>query len=320
MAKTQWHPAFAELLNLLLRDYYEIHTEVPVSELPRAGDVLLVRRHGLPSPPFEALWSHLREWNVIEFKGMTDHAEAADLEMLVHVGSGITARINERRREAKEPPLTNNLVAFWYVAPLVGQTFIEAAQGRSSVTYETEGVWQAYAWGHPVFFVSVRDLPNKVDSLPLLLLSGGSSDEALAGLFATNRELVERMGRWLFINRPKLWREVRTVGEGLKVDWDEVVKSPDADEVVRAMPVDRVVGVVGTGRLLESIGPEKVIQSIGPEKVIESMGPEKVIQSMGPKETIARALAMLPPEQRAQLLQSMMPESTPPAEEGGKSS
>ncbi len=40
---TQWHPLFAHLLRLLIDEYYEVKTEVPVSELPRRGDLLVLR-------------------------------------------------------------------------------------------------------------------------------------------------------------------------------------------------------------------------------------------------------------------------------------
>ena len=85
MAK-QWHPLFACLMTLLVKDYYEVETETPVSDLPRRGDLLLIRRQGIASPPFEGLWSRLVDWNLIEFKGPTDDAEIDDLELLVHVG------------------------------------------------------------------------------------------------------------------------------------------------------------------------------------------------------------------------------------------
>ncbi len=39
----QWHPVFARLLGLLDR-YFRIETEVPVSDLPRQGGLLLIRR------------------------------------------------------------------------------------------------------------------------------------------------------------------------------------------------------------------------------------------------------------------------------------
>src|SRR4051812_34738361 len=104
---TQWHPVFARLLGLLLGDYYEIQPEVPVSDLPRAGDFLIIRRQEGPEPPFRGLWNHLTDWNVIEFKGPTDAPREEHLEKLVHVGTGITYRLNEERQARGEVPLEN---------------------------------------------------------------------------------------------------------------------------------------------------------------------------------------------------------------------
>src|SRR5262245_58984464 len=115
MAKTQWHPLFAALLDALLRDHYEIQTEVPVSELPRRGDFLIVRRQG-SDPPFRGLWEHLTEWNVLEFKGMTYDPEEDDLELLMHVGAGLTHKVNQERRGRGESRLEQRQVSFWYIA------------------------------------------------------------------------------------------------------------------------------------------------------------------------------------------------------------
>src|SRR5262245_13151770 len=61
---TQWLPLFARLLRLLLVDFYQVEVEVPVSDLPRKGDLFLLRRTGSAEPPFTGLWVHLTEWNV----------------------------------------------------------------------------------------------------------------------------------------------------------------------------------------------------------------------------------------------------------------
>ncbi len=91
---TQWHPLYARLLNIQLGAYYEIQPEFPVSDLPRRGDFLIVRRQEGPEPPFQGLWNHLTDWNIQEFKGPSDDAEVDDLEKLIHVGTGITYRLN----------------------------------------------------------------------------------------------------------------------------------------------------------------------------------------------------------------------------------
>ena len=88
----QWHPLFARLLKLLIEEYFEIQTEVPLSDLPRKLDLLLIRRLAAGQPPFQGLWSNLTEWNALEFKGPTDSAEEDDLDLLLHVFRGISQR------------------------------------------------------------------------------------------------------------------------------------------------------------------------------------------------------------------------------------
>ena len=47
---TQWHPLFIHLLGLLIEDYYKIDPEVPVSDLPRRADLLIIRRKEAREP------------------------------------------------------------------------------------------------------------------------------------------------------------------------------------------------------------------------------------------------------------------------------
>ena len=144
----QWHPLFARLLKVLLEDFYQVEPEVSVSDLPRKGDLFLLRRTGTAEPPFTGLWMHLTEWNVLEFKGPTDGPEEVDLDKLMHVGTGIGYRFNQERRQRGEAPLPNRRIAFWYLAPTLGETFLEAIRTRVDVTYETGGLWRGRAWGH----------------------------------------------------------------------------------------------------------------------------------------------------------------------------
>jgi hypothetical protein len=41
---TQWHPLFAELLRPLFEDYYDVQTNVPVGDVPREADIVLLQR------------------------------------------------------------------------------------------------------------------------------------------------------------------------------------------------------------------------------------------------------------------------------------
>jgi hypothetical protein len=51
---TQWHPVFAQLLRPLPESYFEIRTNVPVGDVPREADLVLLRRKTKPLLPFTA--------------------------------------------------------------------------------------------------------------------------------------------------------------------------------------------------------------------------------------------------------------------------
>jgi hypothetical protein len=40
----RWHPLFAKMLRPIVQEHYEVETNVPVGDAPRAADILLVRR------------------------------------------------------------------------------------------------------------------------------------------------------------------------------------------------------------------------------------------------------------------------------------
>ncbi len=204
--KKQWHPLFVHLMRLLVGEWYAIDPEVPVSDLPRRGDMLIVRREGTAEPPFRGLWSHLRELNVIEFKGPTDHPDVDDLELLMAVGAGLTAKITEERKEAGRPGLKAREVAFWYLAPSLGDTFLYNAKLRGPVQYESAGLWLGTGYGHPLRFVAYRELPAEEDGLPLFLLDRQRPVPAgLGAVILSRQELVRQFG-WLVRSlQPILW-------------------------------------------------------------------------------------------------------------------
>jgi hypothetical protein len=282
---TQWHPLFAHLLRLLLDEYYEVRTEVPVSELPRQGDIMLLRRHPSVKPPFQGLWSHLTEWNVFEFKGPTDSAEEVDLELLVHVGTGLTCRFNEERRARQEEALANHQVSFWYLVPTLGETFLGHARGRTHFDYQTGGLWRGRVWGHPVWLVSYQDLPVEEVTIPLHLLdSEPTVPRSLGELVVQRQELLERFAMWLKSLQPELWKEMRHMASTVRdriIDWEALGKIANLEEVVPLIPPDRVIAVLGVDRAIQTIGLDRVIEVVGLPRVLETVGLPRLIETVG---------------------------------------
>src|SRR5262245_38111301 len=123
-AMMQWHPAFAQLLRPIVERWYELQTTVPVGELPREADIVLLRRTSGRTPPFRGLWRYLTTWNVLEFKGPTVSPRQSDLEPLIELGLGIGRRLNEERRRQSQPTVCAEEIAFWYLANRLGRRFL----------------------------------------------------------------------------------------------------------------------------------------------------------------------------------------------------
>jgi hypothetical protein len=297
---TQWHPLFAHLLGLLLQDLYDIQVVVPVSDLPRKGDLLVVRRQAGPQPPFQGLWSHLTDVNILEFKGPTDAPEESDLDLLVHVGTGIAYRLNEERRARGEARLENRRVSFWYLAPALGETFLKQALDRVALTYETGGLWRGRVFGHPFWLVSYRDVPVEEDTIPLHLLDREPDVPlALGKLIVSRQELLQRFAMWLHALQPGLWEEIRAMASTATgiIDWEALGKTTDLYEVIRILPPEGVIQVLGVQRAVEAIGLPKVIEAVGLPKVIEAVGPEKLLAELSarvPREQLQEMLQRLP--------------------------
>jgi hypothetical protein len=274
------------LLRLLIKDFYEVQTEVPVSDLPRRGDLVLIRRYAAGPPPFEGLWSHLTDWNVLEFKSPTDAAEEDDLDLLLHIGTGIALRLNEERRMGGAERLENRQVSFWFLAPTLGETFLGHARLRTHFQYQTDGLWSGRVWGHPVWLLAYRDAAVEEDTIPLHLLDREPGAPVSLGKVVLKREeLLRRFAGWLYALQPGLWKEIRQMASTSKsdsiIDWEAVGEIANLEEVIPHLSPERVIAVLGVQRAIETIGLPRVIEAVGLARVIEAVGLARVIEAVG---------------------------------------
>jgi hypothetical protein len=302
----QWHPAFAYLLNQLVRDYYEVQPEVPVSDLPRRGDLLVLSRQQESKPPFAGLWSHLTPWNVLELKGPTDAPEEDDLELLLHVGTGLAYRLNEERRQNRLASLAAGEMSFWYLTPVLGDTFWGQAQLRAAFTLEERGLWRARVWGHPVWLVCYRDLAVEVDTVPLHLLGPEPAARSVGEVLLGSTHLLQRYASWLYTFQPELWKEIRQmasqVDQGPTIQWDKLREYADLREVIPHIPPDQVIECLGVEKAVATIGLERVLAVVGLPKVIAAVGLSRLLEVYGRDKALKELLESSPPDQLQDVL------------------
>jgi len=301
--RTQWDPLVAESLKLLLDEYYEIETEVPVSELPRKVDLLVIHRQKGAQPHFEGLWSHLTDWNILKYKGPNDTPHDDDLERLVHVGTGLTYKLNENLPVASPKRLPVHRVSFWYIAPSLSQPFIAEASRRTPLKYETGGVWSGQVWGHPIWLVSVNETPIEVDTIPLRLIHHTPTEQKqLSKLLLSKAHELKRFAGLLYTWNPDLWKEIQAMAllgtDGPQLQWEKLREYADLSGAIDCLPPSVVI---------DKLGVAKAIETIGRQRVIETIGAQQLLADLLPQLTAAERQAML--EQLQKLSSERSPES-----------
>jgi hypothetical protein len=296
--KIQWHPLLGRLLRHHVEGYYELLTNLPVGDLPRQADFVLLRRTESAAPPFSGLWRHLTAWNVLEYKGPTVTPRKQHLPLLVEVGLGINRRLHAGGAKQGVRPTPEPEVSFWYLANSLGRRFLEGAASRMGrLDAIGQGVWKSAVLGHPCFLVSAADLPVDEDSLPLHLLGLEPLEQQVeVGQFVIEvSERLEAYGGLFAALHPAAWKEVkamaRTKRAGLQFDLRPIV---------------------------EELGLEKLIEQIGKKEVIEQIGKKEVIKQIGKKDLLAQMdvddiLKNLPPAKRRELLRRVNAETKSPA-------
>jgi hypothetical protein len=261
LGREQWHPLFAQLLRPIVQKYYEIEMNMPVGAIPRAADIVLLRRTTKERPPFQGLWRNLTTWNVVEFKGRSVSPRAGDIDLLVELGLGIDRRLNEKRAQEQLPSLAPDEVSFWYIANQLGRSFLDDCRDRlGALESWGNGVWRCPILRRMVFLVSSAELP--IDSETILLhLLGDEPHEtelALARFVIDKKELWETYLPWLPKLHPTAWAEVITMARSglddiMKIDLAPLLQFIDKKQVIDLVSLDEVIKRHGKKKLLKKI-------------------------------------------------------------------
>ncbi len=259
---TQRHPIFDFLLRTALEDYYEVQTNVPVSDLPREADIVLVRRTGKVNPPFKSVWHHLCRYNVLEFKGASDSARIEHIDQLVEVGLGIHRRLQESEPKERIPC---NAISFWYLANHLGhrlQTTIEKRVG--ALTNVSEGIYRCKILGRALWFVSNRDVPIDAESAPLRMVSEQSAADAMkvAKVTIVDEKSWNIYGPILGALFPSLKMELYEMAAKRakrELTWSLVLENALADSTPKQLIEDG-----NLKRIVDKIGPEGLLALLSP--------------------------------------------------------
>jgi len=267
----QWHPIFAQLLRTAVEAYYEVQTTVPVGDVPREADLLLLRRTAHATPPFRGIWRHLTTWNVLEFKGPAVSSRPGDIELLIELGLGIDRRLHEERSKQGQRGLDLEEVSFWYLANHLGRRFLRDAERKlGQLEPLGAGLWRCGLLGRLLFLVSSIDLPVEEDSLPLHVVGKepAATEREVARVVLEQPGLQHLYGGWLASLHSTAWKEVermaRTAGKKLKLDLRPAIEYLGLDQVIEQVGLDRVIEEVGDKEVAKRIGLERWLATLSP--------------------------------------------------------
>jgi hypothetical protein len=291
----QWHPLFARLLRPLVESHFDVQTDLPVGDVPRQADLVLVRRTRAGPLPFRGLWRDLTTWNVLEFKGPTVSPRLRDLDLLIELGLGVDRRLNEERARQRQQPLTPQEVSFWYLANRLGRRFLRDAGPRLGLLERhAEGVWRGTVLQRPVFLVSTVGLPVEEDALPLHVLGREPPEIKLsvARFVAEQPRLWRRYAEWLLAFNEEIRKEIlamaRTSRKGPEFDLAWIFRDPQVRELLGEEKFKRL-----GESFIEAFGPEEILKAAGPEQVLKAVGgPEQVLKAVGGPEQVVRQLGV----------------------------
>jgi hypothetical protein len=266
----QWHPLFVYFFRPVVYNYYEVSTNMPVGDVPREADVVLLRRTTPDPVPFHGIWSRLTQWNILEFKGPTVSARLSHLDQLVGVGLGINRSLNTARRRQRLPAMSLSEVSFWYLVSHLGRRFLrQASQRLGAIETLAPGMWQSQVLGRPLALVSYADLPIDVESLPLhMLVQRSGSATALARVVAARPDLWEVYIPWLLGLQPQAWQEVQDMARNRSR-----IPTIDLAPIIEFMGFEKFIEQVGLERVIEQVGLERVIEQVGLERFVASLTP-----------------------------------------------
>lgn len=253
----QWHPIFVHLLRLLVEPHFEVRTNLPVGDMPREADTVLLRRQSSGPLPYHGIWKNLTTWNVIEYKGRTVSPRIRDLDLLAELGLGIDRRLNEERTQCGQRLLSPPQVSFWYVANHLGTRFLSKARTHlGGVETLGPGIWRWRILERLVFLVGSDQLAIEEDTVPLHLLSDEDpeAERNLARFGVRTPELMEHYGFWFPHLHKEGWKEIEKMAKTKKKPFE-----PDFEPMVEFLKQDKKMKERFLKLVQQSLGAKELL-------------------------------------------------------------
>jgi hypothetical protein len=158
---TAWHPLFALAIERFAPNDRQTSAEVSLSRLPQRVDIVVVKRDDVApaiAHKFRSIFDHLGKHTLIEYKGVTDDLEPADVFTL-----SAYAGLYMREHQVYEP----NDMCLMVVADRIPKVFVEQIKRMGGALEPAgNGLFKGHLGGLPLHGVELREAYKTGPSTP----------------------------------------------------------------------------------------------------------------------------------------------------------
>jgi len=261
---TAWHPLFAIAVNRFAPSDCKTSAEVSLSRLPQRIDIVVVKLEDVApaiAHKFRSIFDHCRKHTLIEYKGVTDTLEAADVFTLLSY-----AGLYMREHGVFDP----EEMCLMVVADRIPNAFVKQIKRMGGKLVAVgNGLYKGHLGGLPLRAVELREAYKTEPSERLLYLFTKAflDDHGPIKLLDT-----EEMALYRLLSEHVQQLRANRATMDMK-DVDLAAKSyQDAlnDLVAMATPEQRLAG----------LAPEQVFAAFPPEQRVAGLAPEQVLLSL----------------------------------------
>jgi hypothetical protein len=283
--RTAWHPLLVCMLEYFAPANLKLTPEHQLNQLPQRVDIVIIVMTDVPAEPvtrFHCIFDHLRKYTLIEYKGVTDDLEPADV--LVLLGYACQYAVMNGISDLSE-------MCLMFVAERMPPAFVEQIHQLGGTFVPTgNGLWQGQLAGFTLHGVELRDA------------SQAGSSELLLHMFTrafVQDPLADRFPERLEQNELDMYDRLCQYIQQLRKDPATMhTKDLDTAEKSLAAARKRLIAHAPVEDRLEGLTAEERIAGLRPEERIAGLRPEEVFARYAPEERIAG----LTPEQLAAAL------------------
>ena len=264
-----WDAYFVQLLEKWLPQYNLIVLKkFSLGKMPLQADAIVIKKTDA-EPLWEKhpLWKYLNEFNIVEFKSVSDPYKEYSLGKLITYGFAY---------QAKEKLGTESNLSLWLILPTITPTLRKSIEIQNESIIEiSQGFYKTKAY-FPLYIIEYEELPRKEEYYGLKLFAKQGKGEII-------KEVLEWDGD------ERLWKEYLLI---ISIFYMKILKEVEKMLSQKQLKkeyselLDRIVNTMGEDFLIDKVGEDKIINKLGKDKIINKLGKEEIIKTLGKEDII----------------------------------